>query len=52
MTHIDPFFLRESIDKMIDTINLHAINYHNGKEINWGNEVIWEFFNKHRRESA
>ena len=33
MTHIDPFFLRESIDKMIDTINLHAINYHNGKEI-------------------
>ena len=24
----------------------------NGKEINWGNEVIWEFFSKHRRENV
>ena len=24
----------------------------NGKEINWGNELIWEFFSKHRRENV
>ena len=24
----------------------------NGKEINWGNEVIWEFFSKHRRKNV
>ena len=23
-----------------------------GSEINWGNEVIWEFFNNHRRENV
>ena len=23
-----------------------------GKEINWGNELIWEFFSKHRRENV
>ena len=24
----------------------------NGKEINWGNELIWEFFSKHRKENV
>ena len=24
----------------------------NGKEINWGNELIWKFFSKHRRENV
>ena len=23
-----------------------------GREINWGNELIWEFFNKHRKENV